>query len=107
MPRNTKKVKEVAVKKVRRRLKESYAKCGAKVTKPERKVHITRLNVATENHSSYHDRLNYLVNVRRKDVDPKTSATDLVNEALELLFQVEDVPKFVPISSDFRKGVDL
>lgn len=81
-------------------------KCGAKVTKPERKVHITRLNSATENHSSYHDRLNYLVIERRKS-NPKVSATDLVNEALELLFDIEGVPHFVSISSDFRKGVDL
>jgi hypothetical protein len=93
------------VKKARRKLKENPAKCGAKPTKPIRAVHITRLNSATENHSSYHDRLNYLVKVKR-ETNPKVSATDLINEALELLFDIEGVPAFV-VTTDFRKGVEL
>lgn len=79
-------------------------RAGAKPTKPLRHQHLTRLNSETPFESSYLDRLKLLEAIRR-EYDPKVSITDLINEAVSGLLEMEGIPKL--LNKDLREGVEL
>jgi len=79
-------------------MSERINRPGPKRHKPDRSTEIYRINLSTI------PRIQYLLKVRQKS-EPKTSLSDLVNEAVEQLLDFEAVPEV--ITAKDRKGVEL